>query len=701
MFSVSEVTSSLAKLAAAIEIASALPLTMASTNPANPMQESKPKNPRRYSLVHQASCETQHRIGVKRQNTIQQRKALNDEMRGQKILQQLNDEGVEIIWSANEGAITFSAIMSSTSPLPVFTADIVNSFQSSNVEIIHLESRTGRKKIGFDVLADCVATKQQLIEAANSLTKRHSALTKISIYKKKAEEEEEELWFPRHISDLDKCSLCITKYEPTTDPRHPGFGDQEYIARRKFLNDQALEYKHGDEIGYVKYTQEEHDTWKAVYEKLGDLHESHTCAVYRQNLKILQQENVLGPDEIPQIRDVNKFLQKKTGFELRPCSGLLSARDFLASLAFRVFQTTTYLRHHKSPHHSPEPDLIHELLGHVPMFSDPLLAQMSQDIGLMSLGASDENIEKLATVYWFIVEFGLCKEDGKLKAIGAGLLSAYGELIHACSDAPQHKDFDPMVTAVQKYEDSDYQPLYFVADSIHDALSKLRKFASSMARPFSVIYDPFTKSIETIKSSEDLEKAFSRLSNDLSAINHAAELYRKMQWTTLILGFLTLFVVYYYKQLYEMARDRIRLYRAMRKFPGPVALPIIGTAFQFKTNIVALTQQLFDWGNYYSKDGSGVIQLWVGPVAMLGVIHPVYAKEILESNEVITKATEYDILFPWLGTGLLTSTGDKWRARRKMLTPAFHFKVLKDFLIVHDYQAKVSLSDRKMCYVKF
>ncbi|CAL2034993.1 unnamed protein product [Caenorhabditis brenneri] len=492
----------------------------------------KSKNPRRYSLVHQASCETQHHIGIRRQNTIQHRKQLTDQMRGQKILQQLNDEGVEVIFAANNVTpIDFSVIMTSTDTIPVFVADILHNMNTADVQICHVETRESKNTLnGHDVLLDCRATKHQLIQAAELLTRNHVALTHFSIFSKKfVEKNESVIWFPRHISELDKCSKCITKYEPTTDPRHPGHGDKDYIARRKFLNDQALEFKFGDEISYVEYTKEEHDTWKAVYEKLGDLHESHTCAVYRQNLKILQKEKVLTGDKIPQIRDVNKFLQKKTGFELRPCSGLLSARDFLASLAFRVFQTTTYLRHHKSPHHSPEPDLIHELLGHVPMFSDPLLAQMSQDIGLMSLGASDEHIEKLATVYWFIVEFGLCKEDGKLKAIGAGLLSAYGELMHACSDAPEHKDFDPAVTAVQKYEDDDYQPLYFVADSIHDALSKLRKYASSMDRPFSVVYDPFTKSIETIESSADLEKAFSRLSNDLSAITHAAD---RMKITT-------------------------------------------------------------------------------------------------------------------------------------------------------------------------
>ncbi|VDN37504.1 unnamed protein product [Cylicostephanus goldi] len=93
----------------------------------------------------------------------------------------------------------------------------------------------------------------------------------------------------------------------------------------------------------------------------------------------------------------------------------------------------------------------------------------------MSLGATDEQIEKLATVCLDdLVGNFFNREGGQLKAIGAGLISAYGELEHACSDKPEHRDFDPATTAVQKYEDSDYQPLYFVANSIQDALYKLR-----------------------------------------------------------------------------------------------------------------------------------------------------------------------------------------------------------------------------------
>ena len=217
------------------------------------------------------------------------------------------------------------------------------------------------------------------------------------------------------------------------------------------------------------------------------------------------------------------MISERTGFQLRPCGGLLSARDFLASLAFRVFQTTLYIRHHSKPHHCPEPDVIHEILGHCPMFADPEMAQMSQDIGLLSLGASDEQIERLATVYWFIVEFGLCEQEGKFKAIGAGLISAFGELQHAVSNVPDHPKFEPEVCAMKTYEDSDYQPMYFVAKSIKDAMIRLKKYALSLNLPQITVYDPFTQSIKQIEREEYARDSLKRLRDDVNQLADAME----------------------------------------------------------------------------------------------------------------------------------------------------------------------------------
>ncbi|GMR39683.1 hypothetical protein PMAYCL1PPCAC_09878, partial [Pristionchus mayeri] len=486
---------------------------------------------RRYSLVHQASFEKSHIMTLKRANTQKRREELESHLdKNKQVARDLNDEGVDLIFSLeDDGQIFFSVIVASSADLTDFLASVIHILDQNKVSMQHMETRPSIKRRGIDLLIECsVDHKDCAVAALAALKKAHPSISDVRMYKT-SQDTEEVPWFPRHVSDIDKCSHCITKYEPTVDPRHPGFGDIAYIERREELNRLAAGFKYGDQLTDVQYTEAEHDTWRQVFEKLEHLHESLACSTYRRNLAMLLKEGVLTRDRIPQLKTINSFLEKRTGFILRPCSGLLSARDFLASLAFRVFQTTQYLRHHAKPHHSPEPDLIHELLGHVPMFADPALAQMSQDIGLMSLGASDEQIERLATVYWFIVEFGLCREGGQLRAIGAGLLSAYGELQHACSEVPEHREFIPAETAMQKYEDDDYQPLYYVADGIEEALGKLREYAAKFIRPLSLIYDPYTRSVTEVRTVNDLADSMQRFKLDLSAITTAIKLLPQLE----------------------------------------------------------------------------------------------------------------------------------------------------------------------------
>ena len=221
-------------------------------------------------------------------------------------------------------------------------------------------------------------------------------------------------------------------------------------------------------------------------------------------------------------------MAEKTGFTLRPAAGLLTARDFLASLAFRVFQCTQYIRHGKDPEFSPEPDCIHEIIGHLPMLTDPPFAQFAQEIGLASLGASDSEIEKFATLYWFTVEYGLCRQEDQVKAYGAGLLSSFGELMHCLSDVPERRPFDPEKAAVQPYQDVEYQQLYFVADSFDQARDQLRQYVQTkLPRKFEVFYDPLTQSVHVLDSLERLSVVTSATAGELDRITNGLRLLTK------------------------------------------------------------------------------------------------------------------------------------------------------------------------------
>lgn len=311
-------------------------------------------------------------------------------------------------------------------------------------------------------------------------------------------------WFPRKISDLDQFANKVMEMGEDLEADHPGFTDQEYRERRKDIVRIAGLYRHGQEIPRVDYTPTETATWGIVYKNLKGFFQTHACKQHRYVFPLLEQNCNYSETNIPQLQDISNFLKECTGFTLRPVAGLLSSRDFLNGLAFRVFHATQYIRHHVRPLYTPEPDVCHELLGHVPLFADPDFADFSQEIGLASLGASDDDIKKLATCYWFTVEYGLCKEGDGVKAFGAGLLSSFGELEYCLTDKPQLKPFDPFEACKQTYPITEYQPLYFVAESFQSAQEKMRVFADTLSRPFSLRYNPYTQSIDILDTKDKL-----------------------------------------------------------------------------------------------------------------------------------------------------------------------------------------------------
>uniref|UniRef100_A0A674CD37 Tyrosine 3-monooxygenase n=1 Tax=Salmo trutta TaxID=8032 RepID=A0A674CD37_SALTR len=414
--------------------------------------------------------------------------------------------GENFVFEEKEGTVTLNILFALSHEKNAGFFKTGKVFETFEAKLLNIESRPGRKSKNsgcddLEIFMRCEVHSSDTDIFINSLKRVADDVRTIP--------EEKVPWFPRKIRDLDKCNLLITKYDPDMDQDHPGFSDPEYRKRRRFIAELAANYKHYSHVVSLEYTPEEVATWREVYRTLRTIYPDVECGY--------------GEDSIPQLRKVSAFLKEKTGFQLRPVAGLLSARDFLASLAFRVFQCTQYIRHASAPMHSPEPDCCHELLGHIPMLADKEFAQFSQEIGLATLGASDEDIERLSTLYWFTVEFGLCKQNGTVKAYGAGLLSSYGELIYALSNEPEYKPFNPEETAIQPYQDQTFQPVYFVSESFEDAKIKMRRYSSSIQRPFSVRYDPFTCSLEVLDQPSKIQHALGQMRDDLKILHSALE----------------------------------------------------------------------------------------------------------------------------------------------------------------------------------
>ncbi|XP_038612280.1 tryptophan 5-hydroxylase 2 [Tachyglossus aculeatus] len=394
-------------------------------------------------------------------------------------------------------------------------------FQEKHVNMVHIESRKSKRRNSeVEIFVDCDCSKKEFNELIQSLKFQTTIVTLNPPENIWTDEEDLDgvPWFPRKISELDRCSHRVLMYGSELDADHPGFKDNIYRQRRKYFVDVAMSYKYGQPVPRVEYTVEETKTWGVVFRELTKLYPTHACREYLKNLPLLTKYCGYREDNVPQLEDVCSFLKERSGFTVRPVAGYLSPRDFLAGLAYRVFHCTQYIRHSSDPLYTPEPDTCHELLGHVPLLADPKFAQFSQEIGLASLGASDEDVQKLATCYFFTIEFGLCKQEGQLRAYGAGLLSSIGELKHALSDKACVKTFDPKTTCLQECLITTFQEAYFVSESFEEAKEKMRDFAKSITRPFSVYFNPYTQSIEILKDTRSIENVVQDLRSDLNTV---------------------------------------------------------------------------------------------------------------------------------------------------------------------------------------
>lgn len=257
---------------------------------------------------------------------------------------------------------------------------------------------------------------------------------------------------------------------------HPGFSDPEYRARRDHIAQVGAGYRSGEPIPDVPYTAEEDEVWRTVSVELAVKHRRYACQAYLDGAAAL----TLPAERVPQLREVDERVHALSGFHIEPVPGLVPTRQFYGALARRTFLSTQYIRHHSVPLYTPEPDVIHEIIGHANMLANPLLADLYEAAGHASVRAAPSDAEMLffSKVFWFTLEFGVLWEGDELKAYGAGLLSSYGEIEAYRNAEVRPWNIDEMGTL--EYDITHYQPILYSAESFDRMVEDLTAYFDSV-----------------------------------------------------------------------------------------------------------------------------------------------------------------------------------------------------------------------------
>jgi phenylalanine-4-hydroxylase len=280
------------------------------------------------------------------------------------------------------------------------------------------------------------------------------------------------------------AQLMVTPPDATElelEPGHPGLGDEEYIRRRKELF--ALCRRHRlENLGppIIDYTAEETRIWREVSPKLDELHQKHASSIYLA----AKRELAITREEIPQLRLLSERLGPVTNMHLVPAEGALPYRTFYEYIGKRGFPVTQFIRHGSHPEFTPEPDMIHDCLGHVPPLLNRDYAELLVLIGkAVSTTTRGEQVLALKRFSWFSIEFGLIEEVGETKVFGAGILSSTGEIPYSLfSPEVTRQPFVTDVVIATDYDPSRMQDRLFIAPSF----PFLRRELEGLVRRFGI-----------------------------------------------------------------------------------------------------------------------------------------------------------------------------------------------------------------------
>ncbi len=252
---------------------------------------------------------------------------------------------------------------------------------------------------------------------------------------------------------------------------HPGANDPAYRARRSEIAAAALAWRPGQPSPAIDYTEEEQEVWRTVCRELAPKHERYAVAEYREALERVD----LPADHVPNLDEVSARLEPITGWRYVPAAGLVPLDEFYGALADRVFHSTQYVRHPAVPLYTPEPDIIHEVIGHGHLLATPTFGELHRLAGIAARRLRDiDNLRFLSKVFWFSLEFGVVVEDGEVRAYGAGILSSYGEIDEF--RGMEHRPLDLVEMGTAEYDITAYQPVLYRAESVDEVVDVIGGF---------------------------------------------------------------------------------------------------------------------------------------------------------------------------------------------------------------------------------
>ena len=225
---------------------------------------------------------------------------------------------------------------------------------------------------------------------------------------------------------------------------------------------------------YAGYDREAHEVWQILFERrMATLRETGSH-VFLEGMQRIGLE----ADRVPDLTDINRRLAERTGWQAVGVGGFIPAAQFFRCLAQRHFPTTLGVRPRAQLDYLPEPDIFHDVFGHVPLHADPVFAEFLQQFGAIAATArSEEETTAMARLFWFTVEFGLVNEDGRVKVYGSGLISSHGDAANALGDRCERRPFVLDDVLAQPFEIDHFQDVLVVVDTfdqLFDAVDTMR-----------------------------------------------------------------------------------------------------------------------------------------------------------------------------------------------------------------------------------